>query len=80
MCLFPSPPYPQELLTENEVFLSTLVCSLLVVSTEIDKLHHFSPVSYQAFWNIQKPAQKPGEKWGRLTQGIVQKVGLYLDI
>lgn len=78
--LFPSPPYPQELLTENEVFLSTSVCSIVVVSSEMDKLHYFSAVTYQAFWDTQKPAQEPGESWARLTQGILQEVGLHLGI
>lgn len=80
MCLFPSPPCPQEPIIENEVFLFTSVCCLLVVSTEMDKLHHFSAIIYQAFWNTQKPAQEPGESWGRLTQGILQEVGLHLGI
>lgn len=61
-------------------FLSTSVCSLLVVSTEMDKLHHFSAITYQAFWNTQKPAPEPRESWGRLTQGIPQEVGLHLGI
>lgn len=59
MCLFPSPPYSQELLTEIEAFLSTSVCSIVVVSSEMDKLHNFSAITYQAFWNTQKPAQEP---------------------
>lgn len=80
MRVFPSPPYPQELLTENEVLLSTSVCSLLAVSSEIDKLHHFPAITYQAFWNTQMPAQEPGESWGRLTWGILQEVGLHLGI
>lgn len=61
-------------------FLSTSVCSFLVVSTEMDKLHHFSAITYQAFWNTQKPAPEPRESWGRLTQGIPQEVGLHLGI
>lgn len=61
-------------------FLSTSVCSLLVVSTEMEKLHHFSAITYQAFSNTQKPEPEPGDSSGRLTQGIPEEVGLHLGI
>lgn len=51
-----------------------------MVRTEVDKSHHFSAITYQAFWNTQKPAQEPLESWERLTQGIPQEVGLHLGI
>ena len=83
MFLFPSPPHPQKPSScwlEMRWFLSTSLCSLLVVSTEMAKLRHFSVIIYQAFCNTWKPAQGPGESWGRLTQGIPQEVGLHSGV
>lgn len=46
----------------------------------MDKFHHFSAISYQAFCNTWKPAQGPAESWERLTQSIPQEVRLHLGI